>query len=260
MIDRVLLIDADMLVFSVAIVEQQEIEWQPDQWSYSCDLNVCKQRVDAKIANWKERLKADKVVLCFSDPDHNFRKEVLPSYKSNRKGTKKPMGYLGLVGYCMETYPSKRWSGLEGDDVLGILHTTKKKGRQSIVLSGDKDLRTVPGLHVGMADPDLAIEKVTITQANLMWMSQVLTGDAVDGYKGCPSVGPVGAAKALAGCRSLAAMWAKVVETYDAKGLTEKDALVQARVARILRKGDIFMASKRVKLWKPARRRSAVKA
>ena len=38
------------------------------------------------------------------------------------------------------------YPGLEGD-VLGILATSKKYKDKCIILSSDKDLRTVPGLH-----------------------------------------------------------------------------------------------------------------
>ena len=44
-------------------------------------------------------------------------------------------------------------------------------------------------------------------------------------------------------------MWSIVVDTYEKNGLGEKDALQQARVARILRYGDYDKATGKVKLW-----------
>jgi DNA polymerase-1 len=42
-----------------------------------------------------------------------------------------------------------------------------------------------------------------------------------------------------------------VVAAFESKGLTEEDALVQARVARICRASDYDFKTKEVKLWNP---------
>lgn len=44
-------------------------------------------------------------------------------------------------------------------------------------------------------------------------------------------------------------MWERIVRTYEAKGLTEQDALTQARCAFILRHG--HYDDGRVTLWTP---------
>ena len=67
----------------------------------------------------------------------------------------------------------------------------------------------------------------------------MLTGDATDGYKGLPGCGPKGAIKVLGepptgDYSDIASAWEWVVGAYARKGLTEDDAIVQARVARIL--------------------------
>ena len=72
----------------------------------------------------------------------------------------------------------------------------------------------------------------------------------VDGFKGLPGVGPVAATKILMGLKRVQ-LWPAVVAAYEEKGLTEEDALVQARVSRILRTTDFNFKSKSVKLWTP---------
>jgi DNA polymerase-1 len=74
---------------------------------------------------------------------------------------------------------------------------------------------------------------------------QTLTGDRVDGYPGCPGIGPARAEKIVDGG------WDAVVDTYAKAGLNESVALVQARMAYILRKGDYIKSSSRVRLWTP---------
>jgi DNA polymerase-1 len=45
--------------------------------------------------------------------------------------------------------------------------------------------------------------------------------------------------------------WKAVVRTFEAKGLTADDALVQARLARIVRDSDWDSEKMEVKLWTP---------
>jgi len=92
-------------------------------------------------------------------------------------------------------------------------------------------------------------------------MKQVLTGDTVDNYKGCPGIGPKKADEflmpvheALLGLtveEHLAALWVTVTMVYESKGFTAEDALIQARCARILRHGDYNFTTEEVTLWKP---------
>ena len=76
-------------------------------------------------------------------------------------------------------------------------------------------------------------------------------GDTVDGYTGLPSVGPKSAEKILGGDpnKPLKELWHLVLKAYIDKGYTKAEAIQQARVARILRKGDYNRKTKKVKLW-----------
>ena len=58
-----------------------------------------------------------------------------------------------------------------------------------------------------------------------------MAGDQTDGYSGIPGIGVKRAAALLDkdGCS-----WETVVKAYEAKGLTEEDALLNARLAKIL--------------------------
>jgi len=46
-------------------------------------------------------------------------------------------------------------------------------------------------------------------------------------------------------------MWAGVCRAYGAKGLTETDAVIQARMARVLRAEDWDFQKKAPRLWCP---------
>jgi DNA polymerase-1 len=93
---------------------------------------------------------------------------------------------------------------------------------------------------------------VTEDEADYWHMFQTLTGDTVDGFKGCPGMGPVGAQKLLGEAMATEdGMWPYVVKAYEKKKLTEADALTQARLARILRWGDWDKNKKEPILWTP---------
>ena len=87
--------------------------------------------------------------------------------------------------------------------------------------------------------------------ADWWWMLQTLTGDPTDGYPGLPGIGKKRGADMLGepGERPLEDLWDQVVRAYEAKDLTEDDALVQARCARILRNTDFEEGE--IKLWQP---------
>ena len=93
-------------------------------------------------------------------------------------------------------------------------------------------------------------------------MMQTLTGDATDGYVGVPGCGPKTAEKILQKALDEGTPWANpkqlreiywkhVIAAYDKAGFGEEEALVQARVARILRAEDYDDIQKKVILWTP---------
>jgi DNA polymerase-1 len=83
-----------------------------------------------------------------------------------------------------------------------------------------------------------------------------------DGYAGCPGIGPVKAEQLLNVRETMPAgtdphpqlrRWAAVVEAFKKAKLTEADALLQARLARILRCTEWDFDNSTVKLWEPPR-------
>jgi len=49
-------------------------------------------------------------------------------------------------------------------------------------------------------------------------------------------------------------MWEKVVEAYKKQKLTYADALLNARLSRILRQEDINLNTGKIKLWSPKKK------
>ena len=87
--------------------------------------------------------------------------------------------------------------GLEADDVCGLLSTKPENKKQCVVVSNDKDLKTIPGmLYRPMSDEMLS---VTEQEADKNFLTQCLTGDSTDGYPGVPGIGPKKAEALLGG-------------------------------------------------------------
>ena len=238
-----LAIDGDILLYKSAISAEVEYEWDADCWSLMSDLNDAKSAFKAQMDTITTRLKTENTVICLSDPASNFRKTVDPTYKSNRRGTRKPVGYKALKEWVGKNYTTMQKPGLEGDDCLGILAT--RPGNDCIMVSDDKDLLGIKGRLYRPSKDELIDSQVN--DAEHFFLTQVLTGDAVDGYKGCPGIGPK-KAEIILGNRPA---WSSVEQAYIKAGLTKDDALRQARLARILRWTEWDAEKGEPILWKP---------
>lgn len=248
---RTLLIDGDILVYRIAASAEVPIDWGNDLWTLHSDFGYCRDALDAQIDMYLEELKANGVVLAFSPPK-NFRYRVYPEYKANRTGKRKPIVYKPLKEYAMTRYKSFQRPDIEGDDILGILATSQKIiPGEKVIVSLDKDLKTIPSLICDMRDP-ITVQEISEGDADYAHMYQTLVGDTTDGYPGCPGIGPVSAEKLLSNVpHTYKAMWPIVVSAYKKKGLCEAVALVQAQVARICRRDDYDFEKKQVILWTP---------
>lgn len=271
---RTLLIDADILAYQTSSANQKKYDWGDDITSVAADLEGAKQAAREFLDDLLIELEADDLIICLSDELNNFRKTVDPTYKSHRKGTERPVHLYDMKDWLAAEYPTQLWQNLEADDVMGILSTEPHDGER-IIVSEDKDMQTIPGLLFNPRK-DKKVRKITLLEADRFLMWQTICGDATDGYPGCPGAGPKMADAILldgllwveqpkvfkSGPRkgtvemewvkvtdSEAPDWDRVVACYNRFGFTEKDALVQVNLARILRHGDL--EGNRVKPWVP---------
>lgn len=251
---RILLLDADIIAYKWAATAQRSyaFPWDSEEEIPAIAIDdldeVCK-RVDEWIEFTQERLEAERVIVCLSDPDRNFRKEIYPQYKQQRQGVVKPVLLAALKEHLADNYGSYIRPGLEADDVMGILATSKVlQEYTAIIVSSDKDMRQIPGL---LFNPDKDEDAVRITkESGEYWFyTQVLTGDTVDGYPGCPGIGPKKAEKILIEADDY---WESVLDAYLNAGLSEQEALIQARCARILQASDYDFKTKKYVPWTPS--------
>lgn len=277
---RTLLLDADLIAYQASSANQRTYDWNQDGTkSVAADEAEARLYAEAKIMRYVEDLKADDVIVCLSDDFNNFRKDRIdPTYKAARATVDRPTHLYDLKDWLADTYTTERWTALEADDVMGILATDPNRDDERIIVSGDKDMMTIPGQLYRPATEHRDGQLMTITdaQADRFHLYQTIVGDIVDGYPGLPGAGPAAAEEVLtrgtvwveqertlkSGPRKGLAVtewvrteggyfpeWLRVLALYRKFGLTEADALKQARLARILRYED--WDGRSPKLWNP---------
>jgi DNA polymerase-1 len=257
----VLLVDGDIILHrsAEAFTVSEATDDTGDEWRYVTDVKQAYFRVLDEVSDLIKEHGANPCAIIALSSQPNWRLNVLPPYKGNRKASAKPPGFKELkrrIGASRLTVVGKET--LEGDDILGILATEDRgivdhagdgpytRRRDRIVWSPDKDLRGIPCTLIG--GNGIPVE-ITEDEADLFHLMQALSGDVTDGYKGCPGVGMVTAEKILRDLEP-SRRWEAVVQRYQQQGLTEDDALVQARVARICRSDDWDWQKREVILWK----------
>lgn len=239
----------------------------------AADLKEAKAAAEGFIEEVVATLKADEVIICLSDEVENFRKSIDPTYKAHRANSIRPQHLYDLKEWLAAEWPSEARPTLEADDVMGILSTEPHEGRR-IIVSADKDMQTVPGWLFN-PNKDTKARLITREAAERFHLWQTLVGDQTDGYPGCPGCGPQGADLVLDGRlwqrkdREITRgpnkgtvrvewvfddyhegpVWDRIVAAYEKAGKTEKDALVQANLARILKAQDVD--GKRIIPWTP---------
>ena len=235
-----LLVDGDIVLYSSSVATEHAVQWNDDVWVLSANLEQARDMARKYIDDITEKLKATEVTICLSGKG-NFRYDLNPNYKSNRKDTRKPIVYPELKQWMLNNYGAQMEDKLEADDLLGIL-ATRHPG--SIIVSPDKDMQCIPGKLYRQGE----LMDISPMEANYFHMHQTLTGDPTDGYPGCPGVGAVTAKKLLAGTPET--WWTSVLQAYQKAGCTDDDALMNARMAYILR--DDNWIDGKVKLWEPS--------
>lgn len=246
------LLDADIICFRAAVIQQDTQTWDGEVVSSTLtgSADSAKEYAISLVKAWTSLAGKKRAILCFTG-GNNFRKRLLPTYKSNRVAGK-PLVYQETVMAVAERFRTERVEGLEADDLLGILATTLPKYRGAVVVSLDKDMRTFPAIHLNPLKDTEGPFAVSESLANYNWMKQTLMGDASDGYEGLRGIGDKKAVKILGEkLEPLETLWSRVARAFVDKGKTVDAAVVQARMARILRSDDWNRAKKEIRLWHP---------
>jgi len=241
-----LLIDGDILLYKAASRVEKIFDWGDDLWSIAADLREAQGLVTCALAEIESDLGSEETVFCISD-SKNFRKDIYPEYKGNRNN-RKPLCYAALRDWAMKALPSVCWPKLEADDVMGIMATGPFEG-DSIIVTIDKDLKCIPGRHYN-PDKKGVVTTVDPQEAYEFHLIQAIAGDSTDNIKGVPGMGMVKAERLL---KKHGFTWQTVLDAYGDSDQGREDALLNARLTKILTDREWDFAKQEVIMWTPTK-------
>ena len=236
-----LLIDADFIVYKSCAAAETEIDWSDDTILVTSNFNDAYNATLRELTKIRDKFEAFTPIILFFSDTKNFRKKILPEYKGHRN-RKKPCGYKRVINRLKTEFDVIIMPELEADDAMGI-YATQYPG--NTIVSPDKDMRQIPGKLYNLDE----LFTVSPNEGAAWHLTQSMAGDQTDGYGGVPGIG-VKRAETLFNKKGCS--WQTVVEAFEDKGLTEEDALLNARLARILTIDDYDQQSQTPRLWTPA--------
>ena len=187
--------------------------------------------------------KADYSACVFDAKGKTFREDWYPQYKANRPPM--PDDLVVQIAPLHECIRALGWplliiEGVEADDVIGTLVTmAARKGVNSIVSTGDKDLAQLVNPHVMLVntmsneklDEQGVLAKFSVAPAHMVDYL-TLIGDSVDNVPGVDKVGPKTAVKWLSQYQTLDNLMAHANDIHGVVGENLRkslDWLSQAR-------------------------------
>jgi len=237
-----LLIDSDFLAYKAAQACEIGIDFGEDVIIAQSQFSEVLRVFHNELNKVTKAMMEDNFILYFSSTK-NFRKKIYPDYKGHRM-KRKPLGYKRLVNYCRENHKFKLIDGLEADDTIGI-EATRHANPSNIIVSPDKDLKQIPSVLWNLTDD---VTEITEEEGDRWHLVQSLSGDPTDGYSGCPGIG---VKKAAAIIEKKDFKWESVCQTFRDRGLSDDDALLNARLAKILQYKDYDFNTEQPILWNP---------
>lgn len=276
-----LLLDGDVFAYQGASASEYVMNFGTT-YHLMADMEEAQRHVKNNIEKVRKEVKAKAVVNTLSSKTRRYwRHDVLETYKGARNksyGVNGPI-CLGDLKLWMETeYNTFRWDNLEADDVMGILATDPDfmPDYRKVIVSIDKDMKTIPDVWIFNPDKDYQPWFNTKEMADKWFLAQAIGGDTTDGYSGVRGMSTDSAATFLdaqwfwdtyehtfkSGARKGQVeerwrkeeprdTWSNIVSLFHKAGQTAEEALINARVARILTNEMYDSSTGEVKLWEP---------
>ena len=157
-------------------------------------------RVKRRIEDMRSKLFGAEMRIAVRG-DGNFRYDIYPEYKSNRKNATTLL--KDLAHETINLALDEGWvipaHGMEADDLCNIW--CNELGVGNYVLAHiDKDLNNIPGKHFNYRQ--FVMYDIDETTAMRNYYTQILVGDPTDSIPGARLIGPVKAAKRLILCKT----------------------------------------------------------
>jgi len=236
-----LLCDADFIVYKACAAAETELDFGDDVILVTSNFSDAYKATLRELNKIRNKFGSFSDIILFFSDSVNFRKKILPDYKGHRN-RKKPCGYKRVIRELKTEFEVIILPELEADDAMGI-YSTQHPG--NMIVSPDKDMRQIPGKLYNLDE----VFTVSPEEGAKWHLIQTLSGDQTDGYAGVPGIG-VKRAETLFSKEGYS--WNTVLKAYKEKNLTEEDALLNARLARILTIDDYDSKQQKARPWTPS--------
>ena len=167
-----ILIDADIVAYRCAAsCEKQGVVTEP--------YEVALDRIDDLMQRIMYACQASSYEA-FLTGSNNFRYDIYPDYKGNRKDVRRPEYLQECREHLVTGWNATVSDGNEADDEMGLRQTG-----DTIICSIDKDLLMIPGRHYNFVKDEHQEVSQTLGLQNFYW--QLIMGDKSDnilGYDG----------------------------------------------------------------------------
>lgn len=191
---------------------------------------ACRDDIDALMRRILEDTDSDDYLAVLTG-SNNFRYEIYPEYKANRREKVKPTYLEDSRAHLVTEWGAIVTDGYEADDRLGIEQSQEPFGT-TVICSIDKDLKQVPGYHYNWRK--LQSELVSPLDGWKSFYRSLLTGDTTDNIRGVGGIGAVKSARAVNDLTSEFDMYEVCKHLYGPERLEEM--LINARLLYIWRK------------------------
>jgi 5'-3' exonuclease len=173
-----ILIDADSVIWQSGKVKEA---MEPTDHAVACALHNTKRKINKMIFKYQAE---DCLVFLTKRGTTNFRLDIDPEYKANRKDVERPLHFDKIFEYIVKNYNTIEAENEEADDAVTIQFYKEhpngfNEANKDVVLCHiDKDLNMVPGWHYNfMREEEYYVNP---TQGLRFFYLQILTGDKAD--------------------------------------------------------------------------------
>ena len=238
-----ILIDGDGLLYRACKAVEIEEQFGPNHHVLFSSFHDAKDKYNRLLEDLLDNLSDvdDLRYKVYLSGSHNWRYQVLPSYKSNRVD-RKPLCYARTKEWLLDDCSAVMESSMEADDLIAMVMSTYE---DCAAVSQDKDFYSVPGKFIRL-DGDMNPQPTALTtppSARFNHLVQAVAGDRVDGYYGCKGYGPKKSVKFLNDLVSvedeiqvneIQDVWKEVEDLFTASGHEMGEAKVNATVAHLI--------------------------
>lgn len=213
------LIDADIVAYRCSASVEKEPEDQEGKL-FARINGMMEEILNATESN-------DDDFTSYISGENNFRYQLFPDYKANRKQVEPTYRQLAKA-FILESWNGVITEGNEADDALGLNQTGG-----TVICSMDKDLLQIPGQHYNFVTRDFS--HVNDLGGIRNFYTQLLVGDRADNILGVEGIGKKKAPLYLDGCETEVEMFQVVRDLYN----DDERLLVTGKLLWIQRKDRI---------------------